>query len=90
MREEGNNKHRLVIKILIAVIIVLLLVLAYLFLVAPGIDRFATNNQIAGANSILTNLINTVSTQGYVAIPLGNNQTLILVPYTPPEAAVTG
>ena len=72
-------------KILIAVIIILVLVLLYFFVARPGMNNFVMNKQIEGVNFAYADLVSAVQNQGYFALPLGENQTLILVPYVPPQ-----
>ncbi len=81
-----KNKQGMMMKAMVIVIIVLVLVLLYFFVARPGMDTFVMNKQIEGVNFAYADLVTAVQTQGYFALPLGENQTLILVPYVPPEA----
>jgi ABC-type dipeptide/oligopeptide/nickel transport system permease subunit len=89
MRDD-NKKQRRLVTILIAVIVVLLLVMAYFFLIKPGINKFAYNKQVEGMNYAYANLISQIQQNNYFALPLGTdeqgqNKTLVLVPYVPPQ-----
>ncbi len=80
--------------ILVAVIIVLVLVLLFLFVVRPSMNNFVVNKQIEGVNMAYGDVVNQIQTNGYFALPLGNNeagepQTLVLVPYVPPQDSGT-
>lgn len=90
MRDRRDiNPNALTVKILVAIIVVLVLVLAYFFLVKPGINKFAYNKQIEGVNFAYADVINQVQQQGYFALPLkdeaGEDKTLVLVPYVAPQ-----
>lgn len=67
-------------KILIGIIIVLAIVLIYFFIVKPAFDSNNIKNQNIGINATINYIAYTISQQGYIALPVGN-QTLILVPY---------
>ncbi|MCA9487976.1 MAG: hypothetical protein KC516_03375 [Nanoarchaeota archaeon] len=84
---RDRNSKSLSMKILIAVVVILALFIIFMFLVRPGVNNYAYKNQITGANAILGNIVQTVQAQGYYAIPLGENQTLVLVPYQQPAQA---
>ena len=88
MRTDENKRYRTMVRILIWVIVVLVLIMAYFFLVRPQLNNYAVNNQIAGANIVYQDIVNNVQTNGYYAIPIGN-QTLILVPYVPEQTGIT-
>ncbi len=82
MRDE-KDRTRLVVKILIAVVVLLVIIVAYLTVISSAINNFAAQKQVEGANLFISQiLIPELQTQGYVAIPIGN-QTLYLVPYNP-------
>jgi len=90
MRDSRQNKGNMTVKILIAVIVILVLVCAFFFLIRPGINKFVSNKQIEGVNFAYGDVITQVQEQGYFALPLGQNeagedQTLVLVPYVPPQ-----
>lgn len=88
-----KDKKARIMAILVGVIIILALVMIYFFAVRPSMDRFVVNKQIEGVNFAYADVVNQIQTNGYFALPLGQNeagedQTLILVPYVPPEGTV--
>ena len=88
----AKNKQGMIIKGMFAVIIILALVLLFFFVARPGVNKFVTNKQIEGVNFAYADVVNQVQAQGYFALPLGQDeagedQTLVLVPYVPPQDA---
>ena len=85
-----KDKKARVMAILIGVIVLLVLVLLYFFVVSPSMNNFIINKQIEGVNFAYADVVSQIQSQGYFALPLGKNeagedQTLVLVPYVPPE-----
>lgn len=80
--EKENNR------ILVAVLLVLVVVLGgmvlYSFALKPAINGYVVNAQTQGVNLAVASIVNQIQQQGYVQIPVGN-QTLVLVPYNPPQ-----
>jgi len=72
------------VKILIGVIVLLVLIMGYFFIVKPMINNSAENNKVIGFNLAITGILQQLQQQGYVQLTIGN-QTLILVPYQPPQ-----
>ena len=86
MRVDSESKrHKNVIKIMGAIIVVLVLFIAFFFVVVPQMNKFSVKKQIEGANLAYLDILNKVQTQGYYSIPVGENQTLVLVPYVPQQ-----
>lgn len=85
MMDSNVKKHKNMIKIMAGIIVVLVLFIAFFFVVAPQVNKFAANKQIEGANFVYTDILNSVQAQGYYPIQLSENETLILVPYIPQE-----
>ena len=89
MRQE--QKQKLTIKILTIVIVALVLVMAVVLFLIPAYQGNINDRQVeaynVGVNDVYTNLLITVNQQGFVQIPLDNNQTLTLVPFVDPNAA---
>jgi len=77
-------ENKRIVQVLIGVIILLLLVIGYFFIVKPMINNSAEDNQIIGFNLAITGILQQLQQQGYVQLTIGNN-TLILVPYQPPQ-----
>ena len=81
MERESN-------RILIAVLIILVAVLGgmvlYSFALKPAISGYVVNAQNQGVNLAVASIVSQIQQQGYVQLTIGNN-TLILVPYQPPQ-----
>jgi len=78
--ENTNKKHKITVRILVAVVAVLILFIAFFFVVQPGVSTHDQKQQIEGANNVIGQILNSVKTQGYIGIPLDENNTLNLVP----------
>ena len=90
MRDE-KDRTRLMVKVLVAIVVLLIIIVAYLTVISSAINNFAAQKQVEGANLFISQiLIPELQTQGYVALPLGNNQTLYLVPYNPNQNRTVG
>ena len=74
--------------ILVLLVVVLGVIVIYSYVAKPVVTGYVTktyNQGVSqGANDVLSVLVNQIQTQGYVQIPVGN-QTLVLVPYIPPQ-----
>ena len=81
---NGGNSKRLTI-ILVGIIAVLLLVVLYAFILRPSINGYAIKLQTDGVNYALNLILSEVQQKGYVQIPVGENQSIMLVPYIPPQ-----
>ena len=68
-------------------VVIMALVMIYAFVIQPAVSGYAVQKQNegaqAGANYVVSYILTQLQQNGYVQIPVGN-QTLILVPYTPP------
>jgi len=82
---QDRNKTGLIIGILLLVILVLVAVLAYVFLISPKISGYAVNNQIQGYQIAINEILAQIQQNGYVQIPVSENQSVILVPYQEPQ-----
>lgn len=84
------NKAKAVIWSLVAVILILALILIYAFAVQPAINNRQVTFYNAGYQTAQADFINTmwaqVNQQGYVQIPLNENQSLFLAPFDPQQA----
>ncbi len=85
------TKTKAVIWSLIAVIVVLAAILIYAFAVQPALNDRQVTIYNAGYQTAQADFINTmwaqVNQQGYVQIPLNENQSLFLAPFNPQAAA---
>lgn len=79
-----EDKSKITIRILIAVVILLVLFIAFVFIVRPSFNNYVVKQQNAAQILVINSILYQIQQQGYVQLPVGNNQTLILVPYTPP------
>ena len=80
------NKN-IIIVILALVIIVLAGVMVYSFVIKPKISGYNVEKQTEGVEIAINYILAQLQQNGFVQIPLGN-QTLILVPYTPPQQQI--
>ena len=83
---EGKDRTRLVMLIMGAIIVLLLLFLLYVFVVQPQYYQFVDEKRLEGIEYYVgAYVVPQIEQTGYVQIPVGN-QSLILVPYVPPQA----
>mgnify|MGYP001586570685 FL=1 len=80
------NKN-LKIAILALIIIVLAGVMVYSFVIKPKISGYNVEKQTEGVQIAINYILTQLQQNGFVQIPLGN-QTLILVPYVPPQQQI--
>jgi len=77
--------------ILIVIILALVAVMVYAFVVRPSITGYVVNQQNlgynVGYNQALSDLVNQVGQAGFVQIPVGANQSVILRALTQQELA---
>lgn len=66
--------------IAVGIIVVLALVLAYVTLIAPGIQGYIVKKQIDAQTITIQSIIQVVNQQGYVVLPDGNS-SIVLVKY---------
>jgi len=78
------EKTKITIAVLVAVIVVLASVIAYSFLVKPGITGYAAQRQQEGIDFTIAAIVAQIQQNGFAQIPVGN-ETLILIPYFPEE-----
>ena len=80
------NKN-IMIAILALIIIVLAGVMVYSFVIKPKISGYNVEKQTEGVQIAINYILTQLQQNGFVQIPLGN-QTLILVPYVPPQQQI--
>ena len=78
-----EKKTNILITVIVLVIVILAGVMVYTFIVKPKISGYTTLKQTEGVQIAINYIIAQLQQNGFVQIPIGN-QTLILVPYTPP------
>ena len=82
---DGKTRRK-TIWILSTIIAILALFIVFFLIIQPSYYQFVGEKQIEGIELYIENIINQLETNGYVQIPTGN-QTIILVPYVPPQGA---
>lgn len=73
-----------IIWVLVGVIVLLALIIGYFMILKPILKNSAKDNQVTGFNLAIQGILDQINQQGFVRITIGN-QTLILVPYQPPQ-----
>jgi capsular polysaccharide biosynthesis protein len=79
------DKTRLTMIILIVLVVVLGAFVLYSFVIQPALQGYVVEKQAEGAQIAVNTILAQIQQYGYVQIPLGQNQTLILVPYNPSQ-----
>ena len=77
----------LVVGILLVIILVLGGIVLYAFAIKPYVSGYNSKIYNKGANDAITVLISQIQARGYAEIPLGNGQSIVLVPVQPNAAA---
>tara|TARA_Y100000034_G_C6777927_1_gene347479 strand:- start:167 stop:481 length:315 start_codon:yes stop_codon:yes gene_type:complete len=79
-----NDKvKRTGIVVLVLLVLVLGGIVAYSYAVKPLTTGYATKNYNQGANDVLNALLTQIQTQGYIQIPVNDEQSLFLHPFQP-------
>ncbi len=79
-----TNKTRWLIASLVFIIVVLGGILVYAFVFAPAVTGYTVDKQNEGVQIAISTILNQIQQNGFVQIPVGENQTLVLVPYQAP------
>ena len=79
------DRTKVTITILVILVVLLAAVLVYLFVVQPAIQGYNIQRQSEGVQIAVSAILTQLQQQGFVQIPLGENQTLILVQWTPQQ-----
>jgi hypothetical protein len=77
----GKDKKDKFILALAIVVVLLLGFLGYLFLVQPALSGLVVKGYNQAQVDVITAILSQVETNGYVQIPAGENQSVVLVPY---------
>jgi hypothetical protein len=80
VRSSGGYSGRVVWSLVI-VILLLVVFLAYLFLIGPSINGYVIDKQIEAQQILVSNIVSQIQQQGYVQIPLSEDEVLTLIPY---------
>ncbi|OGJ12434.1 hypothetical protein A3K82_02745 [Candidatus Pacearchaeota archaeon RBG_19FT_COMBO_34_9] len=78
-----GDKRTVLVLVLVLVIVILLGFIGYLFLINPALNGLVVRGYNQGQVDTINAILLQISNSGYVQLPAGNNQTLILVPYQP-------
>ena len=78
------NRTNVLLSILIIIIVVLAGIMIYAFVIKPKISGYNVQKQTEGVQIAISYIVSQLQQNGFVQIPIGN-QTLILVPYAPPQ-----
>ena len=86
------NRLKVVVVLLVLIVVILAGILLYAFVLKPKVTGYltgyTTQGQIQGVQFCVGDILSQLQQNGFVQFPLGN-QTLILVPYTPPTPIET-
>jgi len=69
------SKHKFAIAVII--IVILLLVLGWLFLVKPQIDKFIVDKQLEGYDIALASIQQVIAQQGYAQFPSSDGNNIV-------------
>ncbi len=79
------DKTRVTITVLVILVVLLAGFVVYSFVVQPAIQGYVVQRQTEGVQIAVNTILAQIQQYGFVQIPVGENQTLILVPYVPPQ-----
>ncbi|MCR4327528.1 MAG: hypothetical protein NUV46_03025 [Nanoarchaeota archaeon] len=79
-----NERTRLIIKVLMAVVVLLVVIVLYLLVFQTQYNNFVNEKRAEGVNLAVSQILADLQTNGYVQIPVGD-EVLILVQYIPPQ-----
>jgi hypothetical protein len=84
-----KDKKDVLIRVLAFSLIILLLVLIYILIIGPMIKNKQSLTYNSGYNQgqvdLLRAMVLQIQNQGFVNIPVNQNQSLVLIPYTPQQ-----
>jgi len=81
------NRTNVLIATLVLIIVLLAAVMVYVFFIKPQIAGYTVQKQTEGVQIAVNYILAQLQQNGFVQIPVGN-QTLILVPYSPPQQQI--
>ena len=81
------NRTNVLITVLVLIIVLLVGILGYKYLVQPKWAGYTVQKQTEGVQIAVNYILAQLQQNGFVQIPVGN-QTLILVPYSPPQQQI--
>ena len=74
------DKTRLTITILVVLVVALAAFVLYSFVIQPTIDGYVVEKQTEGVQIAVTTILTQIQQNGFVQIPLADNQVLTLIP----------
>jgi hypothetical protein len=77
-----ESKNKMVIFFMGMVILILLIIIFFQFVFIPKFNEYVLKKQIEAQNLLLAGIVNQISLQGYVDIPLNESDSLVLIPYS--------
>lgn len=80
------KKSGIVIIVLSFMVVALLVLVLYAFVFQPMLTGYAVQKQTEGVQIAVNSILLQIQQQGYVQIPLNENQTLYLAPFDPNQA----
>lgn len=80
---ESKN---LLVGFLVLIVIVLGGVLLYTLVVAPSLTGYVVDKQNEGVQIAINSILTQVQQNGFIQIPVGDNQSLFLAPFDPQQA----
>ncbi|MDA3836917.1 MAG: hypothetical protein PF542_04810 [Nanoarchaeota archaeon] len=83
--KEGSRGSKKIVVILSIVVAVLILVILYFFVAQPQMNKYVAAKQYEGVNYALASILSGIQTQGFVQMPISENQSVILAYVTPEE-----
>ena len=81
----ATKRTNIFIAVLILVIVILAAIMLYAFFIKPQIQGYAVQKQNEGVQIAVNSILLQLQQNGFVQIPLNQNQTLYLVPYNPQQ-----
>jgi len=81
-----TNKKTWLIGFLVLVIVVLSGFMVYAFVITPALTGYVIDRQNEGVQIAVNQIVAQVQQNGFVQIPLGEDQTLFLAPFDPQQA----
>ena len=82
MIREERNPYRTLFILTLLILLILVAIVAYVFLIKPTVQGYVVNKQVEASDFIVGTIFNQVKQQGFVQLTY-NNESLVLVPYTP-------
>lgn len=80
------RRTNILVVFLVLIIVVLAGVLIYAFVIAPSLTGYVVGKQNEGVQIAINSILLQVQQNGFVQIPVGENQTLFLAPFNPQQA----